>query len=245
MQSDHHHQKGSTDMKFFRSQVFFRPGLLLAAVAFLTPSAALSDTVVLTSLGNSMDDVSQVRSAAWIANSFITDTNAWRLNSVEISMFAASNSSGNFFLSIWSDNGAGTAPGSQLEVLSGTSNPNPGTGSANFSYTAAGSGLSVDPTTKYWVVAGVTAGPSSYNWNFSYNPSPTALGVWSIPLVATYVFSTDQAATWLSPAGGDPYMFAINATLATVPEPSTWVMGLAGATCASWGAMRRRTRTTC
>ena len=28
--------------------------------------------------------------------------------------------------------------------------------------------------------------------------------------------------------------------LAAVPEPSTWVMGLAGIACASWGAWRRR-----
>lgn len=34
-----------------------------------------------------------------------------------------------------------------------------------------------------------------------------------------------------------------NVSLAAVPEPSTWVMGLAGLACAAWGAARRRKRT--
>lgn len=217
-----------------------RTVLLLAAMVFTPGATAFGETVVLSSLGNSIDDQSSIAFGSWIANSFITDTNAWRLNTVDVSMFAAGNSSGNFALSIWTDNGSGASPGSQLEVLTGSANPDPVSGSSTFSYTAAGSGLAVDPNTKYWLVAGVTAGSGSYNWNYSFNPDPPAVGVWSIPLQDTYIPSSDQGASWGVASDGDPYMFSISATIAPVPEPSTLVMGLAGITCFGWGAMRRR-----
>lgn len=222
-------------------QHFFRTVLLLALMAFMPGATAFGQTVVLSSLGNSIDEQSSVSFGSWIANSFITDTNAWRLNTVAVSIFSAPNSSGNFALSIWTDNGSGTSPGSQMEVLTGNANPNPGSGSSTFSYTAAGPGLAVEPNTKYWLVAGVTAGSGAYKWNYSLNPEPLAVGVWSIPLQGTYIGSSDQGASWGTASGGDPYMFSMSATLVPVPEPSTLVMGLAGITYAGWVLMRRRT----
>jgi formylglycine-generating enzyme required for sulfatase activity len=54
----------------------------------------------------------------------------------------------------------------------------------------------------------------------------------------------------LSSSGGDPYVASAEfdyigfrlASPVPVPEPSTWVMGLAGLACAGWGAWRRRKR---
>lgn len=218
----------------------FRKVLLLALMAFMPGATAFGQTVVLSSLGNSADGQSSISFGSWIGNSFITDTNAWRLNSVAVSIFSAPNSSGNFALSIWTDSGSGTSPGSQMEVLTGNANPNPGSGSSTFSYTAAGSGLAVNPNTKYWLVAGVTSGIGAYTWNYSLNPDPPAVGVWSIPLENTYIGSSNQGASWDTASAGDPYMFSISATLVPVPEPSTLVMGLAGITSAGWRLMRRR-----
>ncbi|MFM8496759.1 MAG: SUMF1/EgtB/PvdO family nonheme iron enzyme [Planctomycetia bacterium] len=63
-------------------------------------------------------------------------------------------------------------------------------------------------------------------------------GVWSsqpLNLSSSYRFP-------LVPSTGDDYIGFRLASPVAVPEPSTWVMGLAGIACAGWGVWRRRKR---
>jgi formylglycine-generating enzyme required for sulfatase activity len=57
----------------------------------------------------------------------------------------------------------------------------------------------------------------------------------------TSIYSSGGSAE-LEPSFSAPYTGFRLASPVPVPEPSTWVMGLAGIACAGWGAFRRRNR---
>jgi hypothetical protein len=46
----------------------------------------------------------------------------------------------------------------------------------------------------------------------------------------------------IDPSSEDGFLGFRLASPVVVPEPSTWVMGLAGIACAGWGTYRRRKR---
>lgn len=198
------------------SRFFILQVLLLAALAFVPRSAAHAGAgdLALSNVAETTYDVSDVLYGDWSANAFTTNNQRWLLNSVIVSMAPASNTDGNFFLSIF-DTAVGGGPGSELGLLDGVDNPS-GTPSSLFEYTAAGAGLLLNANTQYWVVAGVSSGNGIYNWNYTESSSTT--GPWSIPLTFTYIRSLDQGASWTLQENGYPQQFEINATAIPVPE---------------------------
>ncbi len=151
-------------------------------------------------------------------------------------MTSASNASGNFFVSVWSD-AAGTHPDTSLETLSGDANP---ATTGNYTYSASGSGLSLSPNTKYWIVLGVSSGDGNYRWNYTNSSATT--GSWTIPSTGTYASSDNAGTTWGNFYNGSPQQFEITATAAAVPEPGTMVMGgllALGGSVMSFRRMRR------
>jgi hypothetical protein len=184
--------------------------LWLAALACLVVPARAE--VVLSNLTVTDTDSSDVSLSPWLAQSFVTNNQAWTLTSATL-FLKAYNSSGNLFVNLYSN--ATDVPGSSLGTLSGSDNP---TSEGQYTYTSTG--ISLDPSTTYWLVAGVSSGDGSYGWVYDNTGSITSTGAWSIPSTTTYAVSTDVGGSWGS-YDGFPLLFSIEATATTpsaVPE---------------------------
>jgi hypothetical protein len=126
--------------------------LWLAALACLVVPARAE--VVLSNLTVTETDANDVSLSPWIAQSFVTNDQAWTLTSATL-FFKAYNPSGNLFVNLYSN--ATDVPGSSLGTLSGSANPE-----SEGQYTYTSTGISLDPSTTYWLVAGVSSGDGSY-----------------------------------------------------------------------------------
>ncbi len=173
----------------------------------------------------------------WAGSQFITDASAsaFQLDGVTIKMDVASDTPGNFFVAIFSN--AGGQPGTLLETLSGSANP---AAAADYSYTS--SGLSLAPSTSYWVVTGVSSGGTAgagYNWKLAGDPFDFT-GPWTIPATDTHITSYDQGGTSWNDLPNDAYprQFSVSAT--AVPEPSVFGLIALGGAAALFLRPRRR-----
>jgi hypothetical protein len=181
--------------------------LWLAALACLVVPARAE--VVLSNLNVTETDANDVSTSPWIAQSFVTNNQSWALTSATL-FFKAYNTSGNLFVDLYSN--ATNVPGSLLGTLSGSDNPE-----SEGQYTYTSTGISLAPSTTYWLVAGVSSGVGSYGWFYDYSGSITSTGVWSIPSTNTYAVTTDGGSNWDS-YPGLPLLLRIEAT-ATSPSP--------------------------
>jgi hypothetical protein len=177
---------------------------LVALACLVVPARA---EVVLSNLTETIDGADSVYRGTLRAQSFVTNDQAWTLTSATLSLGSPTNTSGNLFVNLYSN--ATNSPGSSLGTLSGPDNP-----AAAGQYTYTSNGISLDPSTTYWLVAGVSSGSGFYGWR--YTGPTTSTGVWSIPSINTYARSTDAGSTWGS-SDGYPYLFSIEAT-ATAPS---------------------------
>jgi len=216
---------------------------LIALACLVEPARA---EVVLSNLTEISLGPDSVSSGKWLASSFVTNSQAWTLTSATLSFGSAQNTSGNLFVNLYSN--ATNSPGSSLGTLSGSENP-----ASAGQYTYTSNGISLDPSTTYWLVAGVSSGDGAYPWLFAGSIAST--GVWSIPSTNTYAYNetgvgttgyrpteglgTSGSSTWSSHPG-TPQLFSIEAT--AVPEPSTYAMALAGLACGGYSVFRRRKR---
>jgi hypothetical protein len=138
--------------------------------------------------------------------SFVTNNQAWTLTSATLTFGTTHSNLGNLFVNVYSN--ATDRPGSSLGTLSGSDNP-----ASAGQYTYTSNGINLDPSTIYWLVAGVSSGNGDYRWHYAINVSAST-GVWSIPSNNTW--STYENSDWTS--GDDyPYLFSIEAT-ATAPS---------------------------
>ena len=176
---------------------------LIAFACLVVPARAEVVLSNLTETG-SFDSVS---SSNWVASSFVTDNQAWTLTSATLPFGPAANTSGNLFVDLYSN--ATNSPGSSLGTLSGSDNP-----ASAGPYTYTSNGISLDPSTTYWLVAGVSSGNGAYTWGYSNTYAST--GVWSMPSTNTYATSSNGGLSW-SVQSLTPQRFSIEAT-ATAPS---------------------------
>ena len=218
-------------MKPFRS---FLLVIFVGGMSLMAPSGARA-AVMVSNLAETLFSSSPLAFGFWFGNRFVTDGSAdsFTLDNVVWDLGDASDTSGNFFAGIYSDQSS--QPGVQLELLSGTPNP---AGAGDYTFTSAG--LSLAPNTSYWIVAGVTSGSGSYSWNLTASNSHA--GPWSIPSTATHIYSFDQGAIWQTASDGFPRQFSVSAT--AVPEPANLtVIFTAVILCfAVWSGRQRRNR---
>ena len=195
-------------------------GLATVAVTLGMMAAGITSRAetVVSNLTANHYDYEYVRANYWVAQSFDTNAQAWTLNSVSVTADGTTPAyaKGNFFAFVHASTGTGDSriPGASLGQLIGTDNPD---GSQVYSYTAES--ISLDPSSRYWVVMGVSDGTSSYN--FTYAEDVAATGVWSYPsggidggIVAR---SLNYGASW-SLFNYGPFLMEFDATLAAVPE---------------------------
>jgi len=209
------------------------------AASLLPVTPALAGVVVLSNLTNNSTGSDTVNYQSWTGDAFLTDGQSWRLNSVTLDMSSGTSGAGFYFVAIYSDNMG--EPGSPLETLTG--NPDPYI-AGQYTYTAAGAGLLLNPNTKYWVVQGLSSsvsGTGSYKTKYTSNSNET--GDWSLPASGYQGYLT-PGNSW-DVLDFDYRKFEITATSnAAVPEPSTWALGLLGSALVAGVARRRRQRTT-
>jgi len=147
------------------------------------------------------------------AEAFTTDGAAYFLQSVTVDVDSVEDSSGNFTLRIFTDDGG--LPGTMVPngLLSGPGNPSTGLNT----YSAAGT-INLYPNTTYWVVAQVSSGSGAYALSFTDSTSQT--GSWTIEDWEAY--SSDYGSTWDTDSG--VMRMSISASLSTgsIPTLSEW-----------------------
>jgi len=190
----------------------------LAALACLLAAPASRAETVLSNLTADISSTQYIEATQWIAQSFDTNAQAWTLNSVSLSSEGAGPlyANGNFFAFVHASTGTGDSriPGASLGQLIGTDNPDE---SQVYSFTAES--ISLDPSSRYWVLMGVSDGTSSYDLN--YADVVAATGVWSYPYGGNYggivAESSNYGGSWALSNYG-PFLMEFDATSAAVPE---------------------------
>jgi hypothetical protein len=176
---------------------------------------------VLSNLTANPYDYEYAKADYWVAQSFDTNAQAWTLNTVSVTGDGTipARANGNFFAFVHASTGTGDSriPGASLGQLTGTDNPS---GAQVYSYTAES--ISLDPSSRYWVVMGVSDGTSIYNLTLANVVAAT--GVWSYPsggidggIVAK---SQDYGGSWTLNNYG-PFLMEFDATAippSSVPE---------------------------
>jgi len=207
--------------------------LILIAVILVTssPNRAWAQTTYVSNLGDATTDgEGELVSELWVSDGFATGTSAlgYNLNSVQVLLDGVYQNPSGFSISLYSQNG--TQPGSSLGTLSGPSNP-----SVAGTYTYTASGITLTPSTDYWLVLADTSPElSGYLWDVTSSTSYTSSDGWSINTARSYS-SGDQGTSW---ANIDSVIgeFAVNATV--VPEPQSFALA-AVALAALFGRRRK------
>ena len=204
---------------------------LLVVVGFACGIVARAQTVVLSNLSSTRSSQVSLSATAYQAAPFTTDSSSsYSLNSVTLGLAAATNTSGNFFVAIYS----GVSQPTTLVTngqLSGNSNP---ASAGNYSFTA-GATVALAPSTTYWVVAGVTSGAGVYKWQTNTTDAYSVSSWLQVP--DGFGHSVNAGGTWSTGTTTTPQVFEISAT--AIPEPSTYA-GLVGLTVLGFAAYRRR-----
>jgi len=200
-----------------------KPLLFAACAALFATSFVAKAATMITNMSESSDYWASISETGWRAQKFKTDASAatFTLDSVVLKI-GNSMQGGNFFVKIYNTAGSEGVwlpdNSSVLGTLTGNADPFMG---GDCTYTA--SGITLQASTNYWIVAGVSSGSGSYEW-IGTN-STTTTGAWSITATNTTAESVNSGSNWTS-LDGRPLMFAVNAT--AVPEPSGVLLLMAG-----------------
>ena len=221
----------------------------IAAVIGMAASGLASSVDLYDSVsGLDEDGFDVATSTSWLANQFLTDGDAYTLDTVIIELSAAPTApSADVRLELFSNyHDADTGTDSPLLSLGTFTNPallDQGTNQ----FGAAGLPTLASNST-YWVVlrvaaAGTTtpgvAATDNARWAYTFG---TVGG-----LVPTDIstFSADGGANWFPNSTGSPYMMRVKASVVPVPEPSTYAMGVAGVGAVFVPSIFRRLRRKC
>ena len=212
-------------------------GMSVFALALLAPQTARPQgTMFLSSLGQPATGSAEVGSDSWLAAEFRTGNNSagYVLDSVQLAMAPASGAPSQFIVALYSSVATITRfPGSSLGILAGSSDPET---SGIYTYTT--SGITLSPSTDYFIVltSGTTVSSGFYAWSFNNSP-PVTSGGWSANQT---LFNSSNGSSWRGSPPEDP-QFSVTAT--AVPEPDTLsLLALAGLLSYAWPRWRAQAK---
>jgi hypothetical protein len=178
-------------------------------------------TLYLSNLSESRPGYYDINSESWVAQGFETgvDSAGYVLDSALVGITGAGQLANLNGLNVSIYSALNGSPYLDLGALSGPGNP---ASSGPYSFTA--SGITLSPSTQYFIVATATTPPAQniYSWIFNVADLPyTSVDQWAIGP------NEDSAngATW---SGAPGYGFEMEIYATAVPEPSTWVLCLLG-----------------
>jgi len=164
--------------------------------------SGLQAAVKLSNLATSSSGAATVSAANFKAQPFrTTAVGPFEITSLTLKMAAGSDGAGQFSVAIFSGETAPATPVPNGRLI-GEANP---LAAGDYTYTA--SGLTLDPETTYWIVAGVTSGAGSYRWAIAASPT-YQVSEWS--RVERFGITLDRGASWNVAASTSPYFFAIS-----------------------------------
>ena len=169
--------------------------------------ATAQGTLFLSNLATPPNGNSTIGAGSWWGQDFQTGTNpgGYNLSIVQLLMNSASGSPSGFNLSLYSL----PLPNSFIGNLTGSEPLAGGT------YTFSASGIHLQASSLYFIVASASSPLSQGTYNWSYGTAPPEVAGWSI--LKRY-HSTDGV-NWLIADRSSAFQFAVYAT--AVPEPSS------------------------
>jgi hypothetical protein len=174
-------------------------------------------TLYVSNLGQTPTGSASIGSDAWVAQDFFTGTNAsgYILNSVQLLMDTASGSPSGFDVSLYSSlrgepNDLGNLVGSDP--------------SAGGIFTYTDSGLTLSPSTDYFIVLTATTpvAQGAYNWSTVSASSTIGGEEW---MIIPDIYSSGNGLSWQI---SRQYTFQIGIYATAVPEPSSSLLLLLG-----------------
>jgi hypothetical protein len=210
--------------------------IALAVTASGTDSVA-APIYLADNLAEPFFQTAAVKDNFWPAQRFTTTSDAYVISSITVPLASEGGlTAGTLGLYIFDAAGStpGT-PGSQLGTAVGTISFSSLT--ATPTNTLFGDiNKTLAPLTDYFLVmkgVGLAGPDSSSGFGWGYTTSESGVG-----FPSAYTGTYTNGSTWFTLDFTDPQQMRIEAV--AVPEPSTWVMGLAGIACATWASRRRR-----
>ena len=202
--------------------------IVVTSVLAVSTSAVNAATVLVSNVEETTRALTDVSSALWAAQSFVTDATPHLLGQIETILGSASGSPA-VVAELRADQGL---PG--LGATLTTFSLSVSSGAPTLTTLTPASSIPLLANTAYWLVIGATSG--AFQWAYAEGNATTGPGT-----LTAYGYSNDQGVTW--PAGlfnsENPYQVRIQVT--PVPEPARVALMIAGLVVVL-GAQRMRAR---
>ncbi len=209
--------------------------IALVMTAFLFGQKSGADAADLyDNIGQTVNNESGLNNSSWGALSFRTTATDFVITAVNIPIKNHNSwSSGNIILSLYTATGTGSSPGTKIGADLG-STPIAGYSSSvyqNFSIT--GLSVTLSPSTNYYLVISSSGVPGNYSVGLNSTGGGLVTGSlgWSDTLNA--------GSSWGAPSTSH---YFIGSVTATVPEPSTCILGAIATGTAAVLIRRRKPR---
>jgi hypothetical protein len=215
-------------------------GLIVVATALLAPSTARSQgTIYVSNLNQPSAGSGAVGSDSWLAAGIHTGGNpgGYVFDSIVLDMTPATGDPSGFTVQLYTgrDMNGGFFPGSSVATLIGSSDP---ATAGLYTYTA--SGLTLSPSSFYFIVlaAGTPVASGAYAWSYENTSLATTSGGWSG--AGGYCEASDGM-HWITTVAEAQDQLQFDITATAVPEPTALVlMGLPGVMSFVWRRWQKK-----
>jgi hypothetical protein len=204
-----------------------RTALSLALAAAVTVAPVARATVLVSNLAEAENATTLLDADFWASQAFVVDGSNWNL--VNIRTVVGDQTGAPSIIAELHDS---TPMGAVLTTF------------ALPSFAGAHSARTFTPLSGVTLAAGSTywftlrsSGAGTYGWTYALGNNQVGTGA-----LGAYSYSDDHGASWGCCGSGtdNPYLFEVNVSPQTVPEPATWALTIIGFGLAGAAVRRRR-----